>query len=857
MFNKSCSRAVNPGARVSPRRRHGLRWTVAAAVAAALQCAGVQAQPAAAAAAPADVDTTGLQEVVITARFRAENLQQTPLAITALTMGELEDRQFSNVNDLGLSVPNAYFRQPVSNYGPTETIGLRGITQIDYSYSFEPAVAVYVDDIYHGTMTGSSMDLADLERVEVLNGPQGTLFGKNSLGGAIRLISTKPKGDDTGQVEVTYGQHHRTDVKAVGDFALIADKLFMRVVGVARRQDGIGKNLDFACEMQLRGTPALAGSLPQTINPVQGTDCALGSLGGYDHKGARLALRYVATDNLELNFAADYSRQDDDPPLQTLLTPYGGPGDGTNNNYSETVVFPKYGIRYAGNPTPGGNIQGNPAFVSPSRWDNYATYGDVVTGQQYDPIQRLTNGGESLVADYAFTQKLHAKLILSHRQYQSNWINDSDLTPFGLTQTANQQEHRQYQAELQVTGTSFADTLDWTTGVFYYSSRDRDYYPTNFDAFAAPYLPVFPHGLLPNFVANDYYTDQNRSAFVHLNYKLTDQWSFSAGVRYTDEGKTNLFQHYNQIVVPYPKGLTQSRFDYNGSIDFQATRDLMVYGSVATGFRSPGFNPRISTLGQLVEVPGEEATNYELGTKMDLLQHRLRVNTSFFYLDYAKHLTQILATQCNLASDLNAGFPYQLNGGLCPAGTPLAGTRGLSPWFYYTSAPASIRGAEIQVTADPIEGLSLNYSLGYNRLRSKTSDPKVSGYINGTVRQQPSLNMSAGAQYALRLGGAGTLTPRLDWYYQSYQTNGPLNQNQIEPAWINPGYSLFNARLTFTPDEGKWQVALAATNLFNKEYWQQLGAAVSGTPPALTPAIARVGTPGMPREWSVTVTKNF
>ena len=787
----------------------------------------------------AQADTGALQEVVVTARYRAENLQQTPIAITALNSAELEEHQFTNLNDLGSKVPNAYFRPPVSNYGPTETIGLRGITQVDYSYSFEPAIAIYFDDVYHGTMTGSSMDLADLDHVEVLNGPQGTLFGKNSLGGAIRLVSVKPKGDDSGQIEATYGQHHRTDVKAIADFALIEGKLFARVMGVSRTMDGIGRHLDFACDMAARGTPAASGSLPMTVTPVQGNGCALGSLGGYDHKGARLAVRYIANDDLEINATAAYSKQADDPPLQALLTPYGGKTDGTNVNYSNTVVFPKFGINYTDNRN----------FLSASVWDNYATYGDAVTGQQYDPKQYLTDGSESLVADYHIAGTTHAKLILAHEAYQSNWINDSDLTPFGLTQTYNQQEHRQYQAELQVSGALFASSLDWTTGLFYYDSRDRDYYPTDFDAYAAPYLPAFPHGLLPNFVANDYYTDKNKSAFLHLNYKLNDQWSFSTGVRYTDENKTNLFQHYNQVVEPYPKALSAARFDYNASVDYQVTPDMMLYGSVATGFRSPGFNPRISTPGQLVAVPGEKGRNYEIGSKLDLLDHRLRVNTALFYFDYQSHLNLFIGTQCNLASDPNAGIPYQLNGGNCPPGTPLAGTRGISPWFVYAATPAIIRGAELQLMANPIQYLSADFTFGYNSMYSHG--------VNPTVKTQPEINMSGGVQYVVPFS-FGSVTPRLDWYYQSFMTNGPTNLLQVHPDFTVPGYSLFNARLTYTPAKGKWQLAVAGTNIFNHFYWQQLGAASAGTSlMALTPAVARVGTPGMPRMWSVTFTKDF
>ena len=152
-----------------------------------------------------------LQEIVVTARFKEENLQSTPLTLTALSAEALEQRSFKSLDDIGSVIPNAYFRQPVSNYGPTTTIGLRGLIQVDFNYAFEPAVGIYIDDVYHGSLTGSSMDLMDLERVEVLRGPQGTLFGKNSMGGAIRLISKKPQGDDKGYIEATYGARQRVD----------------------------------------------------------------------------------------------------------------------------------------------------------------------------------------------------------------------------------------------------------------------------------------------------------------------------------------------------------------------------------------------------------------------------------------------------------------------------------------------------------------------------------------------------------------------------------------------------------------------------------------------------------------------
>ncbi|HEV7633433.1 MAG TPA: TonB-dependent receptor plug domain-containing protein, partial [Steroidobacteraceae bacterium] len=181
------------------------------------------------AAEPATADQ--LVEVVVTARYREENLQSTPLAISAFSAEELEARSLVNVSDLGGTIPNAFIRQSASNFGPTQTIGLRGLIQGDFSYAFEPAVGIYIDDVYHGTLTGSTMDLLDLDRVEVLRGPQGTLFGINTMGGAVRLISKKPQGDGSGWIEATYGSRRRLDVKAMGDFSLIDNLLYARVSG--------------------------------------------------------------------------------------------------------------------------------------------------------------------------------------------------------------------------------------------------------------------------------------------------------------------------------------------------------------------------------------------------------------------------------------------------------------------------------------------------------------------------------------------------------------------------------------------------------------------------------------------------
>ena len=802
-----------------------------------------------------DVDASGaLQEVIVTARFRSENLQSTPISITALSSEDLQQRQLVNVNDLGDSIPNAYFRQPVSNYGPTETIGLRGFTQTDPDYGFQPTVGLYIDDLYQGSLTGSSFDLADIERVEVLNGPQGTLSGMNSIGGAIRLITQKPKNDTEASVQLTYGEKHRLEFVGVFNTPLIDQVLDMRVVGVSRSEDSIGHNLDFACTMKAQGQPAsVYGTLPASATAEQG--CALGGLGGFDHQLARIEFRYTPVENLEVNVNAHYAKQADDPPLQALLSPYGGPNDLFNNLYNAAVVYPKYGFNYTG----------NTHFVSPNPWDNYAMFGDIVTGQQNDPQARLQETGVAATVDYTFADSIHLKYIWGYRTYDMSSSADSDLTPFGLENLTSLQFHKQFQNEIRLSGVMFDDRVNWTVGGFDYNERDAQTGGNDFEAYQTLGLP--------NAVTTQGVTSNNISGFVHLDFKLTQQWSVSAGWRLTDQYLTNAYNHIvdnpvysaDNITLLTPAQFSGSRGDWSGALNFQATPNLFFYGQAASGFTLPGFNSRVETLGQVEEVvPGQEAVNFELGAKTDWLDHRLRVNGSVFYEDYKSYLNLELATQCSAATSLNPGNPYFLAGGRCPAGTALAGTPGLSPWFYYAGIPAYEPGAELHIDAAPIDRLLINFGGGWLEFHAKNSNMTAAtpGYINPSVRLQPEWNASGGIQYGILLPGA-TLTPRLDWRYQGYQTNGPENVYQIL-QWREPGYSLFNARLTYAPTGAKWNVSVQALNLFNKFYWEQLGAPLSlaggATVPSannLSPAVAQAGTPGLPREWMVSFGFNF
>src|SRR5271167_3924442 len=248
-------------------------------------------------AQPGD-QSTQLTEIVVTAQFRKENLQDVPIAITAVTASMFEERSQTTLAQLGLQTPNTTLVATGGAFGPGMTATIRGIGQGDFDPAFAPGVGIYIDDVYYSSLTGSDFALVDLERVEILRGPQGTLSGANSEGGSIKLYSVKPQGNDTGSVAVQYGQRNLINVQAIGDWALIPDSLFLRVSGVSHNQDGYVTRYDYGCGYPASGIPASGG---------YNQNCAAGTEGGTDYHAARGALRWLASDNFEVNLTGDVS----------------------------------------------------------------------------------------------------------------------------------------------------------------------------------------------------------------------------------------------------------------------------------------------------------------------------------------------------------------------------------------------------------------------------------------------------------------------------------------------------------------------------------------------------------------------
>lgn len=768
--------------------------------------------------AVAQQEQSALEEIVVTARYREENLQQSPLAISAISAKELSIRGFTSSADVALSVPNASFRPAQAAFGNTLTAFIRGIGQNDFNFAFEPGVGVYIDDVYHPTTMGSMMDLMDLERVEVLRGPQGTLFGRGSIGGAIRMVSKKPQGDNTGNIQVTTGEYNRIDVRASYDFA-ISDSVFARIAGVSKTREGYQDVIDFACAY-----PAQAGTLPaRVLNRNSG--CKLGTQGGEDVTGYRAALRWAISDSADLTLT--YDRQDDDSEVRadTLLAvnvipPYTG---------YNTFAMSTYGVAF------------DNRFIPNDVFTTYATFDDPLVGLAFDPVTSLESEGVSAKFEYSFADNHGMTLIVSRREFHSKFAVDNDNSPLNIQMTDGYQDFESDTAELRFNG-RIMDKLDYTVGLFTYDGEVTDAQTVSFPGLlvgvGAPY-PTLSNGVLVNALNTN--KTEHDSAFGHVVYDISEHWSVSAGFRWSDDSKSSDFDN---TIVQSTIDTSADRWDWKVGVDYRVNDDVMVYASAASGYRPEAYNPRPFQVTQFVAVDGEEAVSYDVGIKGDFLENSLRVNAAIFYVDYKQRITPQGGTECLL--DMNGNYAT------VPAGTPGAVTDSLgniclatTSRTFYINTPGKIKGFELESTWNPVGNLTLTAVYGYTDWDSPdiNDDPTV---ITDTPPYVPKSNWSLAAAYDFELGGGGMLTPRVDVYGQDDICTGVTSTRSC-----SDGYQLVNARVQWASAGGDWTAALGVTNATDEEYfYNKFDLSAFGQP-------TTEGQPGRPQEWYLMLNRNF
>jgi iron complex outermembrane receptor protein len=830
-----------------------------ATTAAAVSLSLLNASPAYAQAQPQPAaDSGALEEVVVTARYRQESLQQTPIAITAITAQDIQERGFDNAADIAYTVPNASFRPAQAAFGNTMTAFIRGIGQNDFLPEFEPGVGIYFDDVLYPVTMGSMVDLMDLERVEVLRGPQGTLFGRGSIGGAVRYVSKKPQGDNSGNVSLTYGRFDRVDVRGTYDFA-IADNLFARVTGVSKHRNGYQDVYDFAC-----ANPSLAGSLP-VLTPNRNSGCKLGTQGGEDVTGARASIRYVATDNLEFTLTGDYLDDNSEVRADTLLNVTGPAG--AFAVWSDHYLLPTYGVKF------------DSRFVPKNRFVSYATYMDPKSGLAFSPKTSLTQDGVSGKMDWKITQDVRMELIGSYREFEGRFATDADQGPLNEQTVDGRPLFNSRSAELRFSGRLF-DKADWTVGGFVYNGHFHNAQVVSIPAliFAGVYGNVFnsiagtPPSTDPAVLAaanaaaeaaganvinnvakflvngNNLTDSENRSAFMHVVYDLTDKLSITGGIR---ESKDIKNERFDNTIVRTSLDTDENHFDWKAGVDYKFTDSVLGYVSAATGYRPQSFNPRPFQRTQFVQVDGEEAKSYEVGMKGDFLERRLRTNVAAFYIDYGRRIVGVAGVECAL-SPLDPGSGPPIYDTVAP-GTPgsitdalgnvCLSTRTTSRTFYQNS-PGKIKGGELEIAYRPIDALTVSGSYGYTDFTANDLD--AANILIKRPPYVPKQNWTVGAAYTMGFSGGSTLTPRLDLYSQSQICTGVTSL-----ASCSGGYQLLNARFEWASPERSWTAAIGANNLTNEDYfYNKFDLSAFGQP-------TTEGQPGAPREWYVTFTRNF
>jgi iron complex outermembrane receptor protein len=632
-------------------------------------------------------------DIVVTATRIATNVQDVPIAITALTSEALEERQITTFSDLGAVVPNATFRRSQGIYGAGVSVNIRGLGTTDTQFSQEPAVAYYIDDVYYPFLFGSNFDLLDLERVEVLRGPQGTLFGRNAITGAVNMVSRRPDFDELGgYVDFTVGSYNRMEVRA-GLNVPVTDTLAVMVSGVAKKRTGYMDVLDFSCEMHRRGTPQLAGTLPfATGKTAFGAgrtpdSCVIDHYGGEDAHAVRGAVRWQPVPGVELNITGDYVKSNDEQAAEKAFefdyhltygrvrvkqNPDGSTGafwgdyTGVINpavaNQGFLSMFDRYSI-------PGTPFRWDERFELDDMYQTYETMCDpIARGTQINdprhvsptnPTGRhpyyngslfrggncwgrtvpLENWGFSGKLNVEITDEIEATAIAGYREIDTTFGSGWDGTPLSDSIIYHDDQMWYFNGEFRLSGQH--GWLDWVGGLFYYDGfADEDGRPQNVRLGTQQYQNV-------------YYYPEAKAAYLNVTVRPSEIFgvleglSFNGGIRRSDDQKRVEYAALQDASAPgsttftpaasstiFNINIANKRWDWKLGADYEITPDAMVYGSVATGYRLPAFATRVFQAGQIQQQFPTSLINYELGFKVDLFDGRLRLNGAAFWMAY-------------------------------------------------------------------------------------------------------------------------------------------------------------------------------------------------------------------------------
>jgi iron complex outermembrane receptor protein len=781
----------------------------------------------AAGAAQAQIET-----VVVTAEKRAENVQKVPIAITAFSGAMLQEKNISDLHGLSNLTPNVNLDAGSPFSGDTSVLSasIRGIGQDDFAFNLDPGVGVYVDGVYLGRTIGANINLLDVSRIEILKGPQGTLFGRNTIGGAISIVTRDPGETPMVEVEVTTGSFNRRDINATADLPLAPNLLSSLTVSSVER-DGYQKVIPYNNVNQYTFDPIS----PDTAGYREGGGVSThDSFGGQNHQSVRGKLLWTPRQDVTVTFTADWTHQDQEATPNTVMQTFPdtpGSGGSIAALYMACLAGAHIGLLCdlpradgwnSATNSPAGpglpSLNSSPTLlpISPQTTQTGNIDTTYANGPNY---AKYDTEGVGLTGAWVLNDSMTLKSITGYRHI--TWSIGIDLDGSAdhgnLLTVTDKQQQQQFTQEFQLIGTAFDSRLNYVAGLYYFYENGfvHDWVP-----FDGGLLAVDDSGL--NLVRTSSY-----AGFVHADYKITDKFSLTAGARYSVEDKFFLggqqdlnglsykvtgcyppngpatvfgvpfltcqealgFPMASQPYRYFPDGTNHQTFDEftpTVSGQYQVDDDVMVYASWSKGFKSGGWTTRLSapiTDGALAEFHPEKATTTEVGLKSEWLDHHFLANVAGFYTDYT--------------------------------GIQLNQQVGASP-VLKNLGDAHIYGAELETQTDFGNGLFLRANAGYIDAYYYQLDPSVGTAITlqSKLPKTPMWKLNINPEYDRDLGDGRALQLQMAYTHTSSLYNDSLNT----PLLKRPSLDLIDMSAQVTFANGKYAIAVGGTNITDKRY---------------------------------------
>jgi len=783
----------------------------------------------------------GIETVTVTAEKRAENVQDVPIAITAFSGTALQDKGVTSLTGLSNLTPNVTLDAGTPFGGDSSVLSasIRAIGSDDFAFNIDPAVGVYVDGVYYARTIGANVDLMDVDRIEVAKGPQGTLFGRNTIGGAISIVTRDPGDTFMFRAQVTTGSFNRRDINATADIPF-TDHIRSSITVQSVQRDGYQKVVPFDNSAGYYWDP------PTTLNG--GTDTH-DAYGGENRQSVRGKLVWEINDRWKATLTGDWTHEDQEAQPVTVMQTFpftpnaGGSIAALYSLCTGTDGFPQIPIgqlcsqpRASGFPSVGGLI---PLDTPGVNWlpINPATTqtGNIDTTYASGPnFAKFDAAGVGLTMDYQLNDNIALKSITAYRDILWNIGTNLDGSPSNgsFLNVTDKQHQRQFSEEVQAVGSAFEGKLNWVAGVYYFY---EDGYVHDWVPFDGSLLAVDDLGL-NNLRTNSY------AGYVHADYKVTDKIGITLGGRYSVEQKEfqGGQQDYNGLAYKvtgcYPPGADSSiafgfmppgvatcqqflgfpsasqpfryfpagwnrrnfyEFTPTAGAQYHWNDDLMLYFSWSKGFKSGGWTTRLSSPisdGRAAQYAPEKAETYEVGMKSEWLDHRLQVNLAGFYTDFRD---------------------IQLNQQV--AASPVLKNLGT----------ARIYGAEVESQADLGHGFLLKANVGYLDAAYTQLDPSVvardslgniipesSIFLGSKLPKTPRWKININPQYNVDLGDGRALQAQLSYTHASSMYNDTLNTELLK----RPATDVIDMSVMMSFQDDKYAITVGGTNITDQRF---------------------------------------